>query len=54
MRPPPNLESGPNAGIRANPVQQNKGFGIAIAPVQGLREAQRSAHSPNLGVDAPT
>ena len=55
MRPPPKLEGGPNAGIRANPVQLNI-IWIVLWYLQYWvkRESQRSAHFPTLGVDAST
>ena len=57
MRPPPSLESGQNAGIRASlrtiGITTLKPFSLQDF-VRGSRESQRSAHSPNLGVDAST
>ena len=42
--------------IRANPVQEKllELWYFAPVPVRGSCESQRSAHSPNLGVDAST
>ena len=54
ISPESDLEIGPNAGNRTNPVPElERGTTIFknVSIVQGLRESQRSAHSLSFGAE---
>ena len=50
MRPPPKLESGPNAGIRANPVRLKKYLNCIVIPsVRGVARIPAFGPLSNFG-----